>query len=412
MNHKATSNPNTTPKVNLGILQEVKTRLKERCRVKRREGSWDRGSDGIMLDILWGRSNKRLSRGQPWGNSRVFNHNLWVKAICLDTRLRFLLRFLLILLGGNGFWFTFFFSVIIVSRVVAVVTILHRRTVCCRDGVVLVLSPPSLKIARCSDGVHQLCQVLVLDALHVGNGTRTMLCQSDKMFSRGGDLLFETSPVSVLAVGGDKLAQLLQLRELVGCECGSSSLALGELGHHALLAQAGEQLANREHVSHLGKLLSGLFLLFSLRLLLPILGVVRGKLGKLPRQLASEVQGADHLVVLGNGSLLVFVQLFSTSLILAVSVQLALPLFQVADFLLDDGESLGDHVVLRHACGHDLGLVGRLHGLGRGAEHGHRHCLSQPPPGSTLQLSDTHQTLADRFRAWISCRSESSNKSM
>ena len=78
-----------------------------------------------------------------------------------------------------------------------------------------------------------------------------------------------------------------------------------------------------------------------------------------------------------------------------------LPLFQVANFLLDDGESLGDHVVLRHACGHDLGLVGRLHGLGRGAEHGHRHCLSQPPPGSTLQLSDTHQTLADRFRAWI-----------
>merc|ERR1719270_1478164 len=411
MNHKATSNPNTTPKVNLGILQEVKTRLKERCRVKRREGSWDRGSDGIMLDILWGRSNKRLSRGQPWGNSRVFNLNLWVKAICLDTRLRFLLRFLLILLGSNVFWFTLFFSVII-SRVVAIVTILHRRTVCCRDGVVLVLSPPSLKIARCSDGVHQLCQVFVLDALHVGNGTRTMLCQSDKMYSRGGDLLFETSPVSVLAVGGDKLAQLLQLRELVSCERGGSSLALGELSHHALLAQAGEQLAYREHVSHLGKLLSGLFLLFSLRLLLPILGVVRSELGKLSRQLAREVQGANHLVVLGNGSLLVFIQLFSPSLILAVPVQLALPLFQVADFLLDDGESLGDHVVLRHACGHDLGLVGRLHGLGRGAEHGHRHCLSQPPPGSTLQLSDTHQTLADRFLAWISCRSESSNKSL
>ena len=37
---------------NLGILQEVKTRLKERCRGKRREGSWDGGSDGIMLDIL------------------------------------------------------------------------------------------------------------------------------------------------------------------------------------------------------------------------------------------------------------------------------------------------------------------------------------------------------------------------
>merc|ERR1719270_528189 len=281
MNHKATSNPNTTPKVNLGILQEVKTRLKERCRGKRREGSWDGGSDGIMLDILWGRSNKRLSRGQPWDNSRVFNLNLWVKAICLDTRLRFLLRFLLILLGSNGFWFTFFFSVIIISRVVAIVAILHRRTVLCRDRAVLVLSPPSLKIARGSDGVHQLCQIFVLDALHVGNRTRTMLCQSDEMFRRGGDLLFETSPVSVLAVRGDKLAQLLQLRELVGCESGSSSLALGELGHHALLAQAGEQLANREHVSHLGKLLSGLFLLFSLRLLLPILGVVRSELGKL-----------------------------------------------------------------------------------------------------------------------------------
>ena len=37
---------------NLGILQEVKTRFKKRCRGKRREGSWDGGSDGIMLDIL------------------------------------------------------------------------------------------------------------------------------------------------------------------------------------------------------------------------------------------------------------------------------------------------------------------------------------------------------------------------
>ena len=49
--------------------------------------------------------------------------------------------------------------------------------------------------------------------------------------------------------------------------------------------------------TNLGKLLSGLFLLFSLRLLLPILGVVRSELGKLSRQLAREVQGANHLVV-------------------------------------------------------------------------------------------------------------------
>ena len=135
--------------------------------------------------------------------------------------------------------------------------------------------------------------------------------------------------------------------------------------------------------TNLGKLLPGLFLLFSLRLLLPILGIVRSKLGKLSRQLTREVQGANHLVVpntkyivefgslvcsdavsepvwdlkrksetsifwsnnssikkrwgvtwhlaryvLGNGSLLVFIQLFSSSLILAVSVQLALQKYE------------------------------------------------------------------------------------
>ena len=50
-------------------------------------------------------------------------------------------------------------------------------------------------------------------------------------------------------------------------------------------------------MSNLGKLLPSLFLLLTLCLLLPILGVVRGKLGELPRQLPRKVQGADNLVV-------------------------------------------------------------------------------------------------------------------
>ena len=80
-----------------------------------------------------------------------------------------------------------------------------------------------------------------------------------------------------------------------------------------------------------------------------------------------------------------------------------LSLFQVAHFLLNYGEGLGDHVVVQPAT-HQLGLVGGLHGLRRGAEHGHRHCLSQPP-GSTLQLWENHQTHADRSWGWI-CKTQ------
>ena len=67
-----------------------------------------------------------------------------------------------------------------------------------------------------------------------------------------------------------------------------------------------------------------------------------------------------------------------------------LSLFQIAHFLLNYGKCLGDHVVLGPVA-HHLGLVGGLHGLRRGAEHGHRHCLSHRQHSTALGKSpNTH----------------------
>lgn len=219
----------------------------------------------------------------------------------------------------------------------------------------LILRPLRLEVSASLDRVKEILQVLEIRLPGLLGGLA--LQEVEKLFRRGRSVLLVLGVVQLSAT--DSLGEVVDEAELFFGEFDGVVVAVAEVSADSGLGQLKQHVLNFKNLSQLLSFALGLLKLFLLLELLPVLVLLLDQGLELTRQLSGELQGLENLLVLGDGQLLVSVQLLAALAVGAVSVQLGLPLFQVSNLLL---EHLDGHpergVASGHRGFHGGGLLG------------------------------------------------------